>query len=627
MHPNSNFQQMREDRFGMSSQQSNYNDVPPDFARSVSPPVARRPVPGGVPRPSQSPVDRGMSPSPDLHPGMSGLPLDTRNPYTSPSQQQYQAYQPPMAHNYTGDRHERTLSPTADTAVYPPTTSLPDHMDHGFEGTGPYRNAVHSQASYGSTEPLALGAIPSGAQTPQYSDSSYHGYRDRTPSPSRLAAPYVDSPSGMHSRSHDDVNHMAFVDPNAIVDDGDDGLGFSHPRRNSRGNLPFNKSKSSLNALPIAGAAAGAAGAEAFHNRGGAGGAYEPTPGAGFIDPSVEKNSGWIRDQKKSSTKWKKFLFIGLGVAIILGIIGGVVGGILNSRKSISTKSSGQTAQQDDGSGDLTKNSPEIKALLNNPNLHKVFSGFAYTPFAAQYPECLTYPPSQNNVTRDMAMMSQLTNVVRLYGTDCNQTEMVLHSIDALGLTDMKIWLGVWLGNNDTTNTRQVNQMWQILEKSGTKYMKGVVVGNEVLYRQDLTPTQLGTYLSTTKANMTKNGYNLTVATSDLGDNWTADLAKEVDVVMSNIHPFFGGVNINQAAAWTWNFWQSHDVPVTAGMTGKKQIISEFGWPSAGGNDCGTLTTACPDATSGAVANIANMNTLMNTWVCQALANGTDYFW
>jgi exo-beta-1,3-glucanase (GH17 family) len=625
---------MREERVGVPSQQSDYNDVPGNYHRSISPPIMRRPVPGSIPV-SRSPVDRGMSPSPDLHPGMPALPLQNRSPYTAPSQQPYQAYQPPSEHNWApaaagmgvgaaalNSRYEHSLSPPGDMGMYAHNGPPGDNMDHGYDGNGPYRHAVHSQGSYGSSDPLAMSAIPPGAQTPQYSDSrSYQGYTDRTPSPSRLAAPYVDSPSGMHSRSHDDVNHMAFVDPNAIVDDGDDGLGMAGSKRNSRVNLPFNRAN---NVLPIAGAAAGAA---ALHNRGGLG---EPGAHTGFVDPSVEKQSGWIKDQKKSGTKWKKTLFIIIGIIIILGIVGGVVGGILSTRKSNSNNSvpgNGQTAADDDGKGDLSKDSPEIKKLLNNPNLHKVFSGFAYTPYAAQYPDCLKYPPSQNNVTRDMAMMSQLTNVVRLYGTDCNQTEMVLHSIERLGLTDMKIWLGVWLGNNDTTNARQVDQMYKILEQSGTKNMKGVVIGNEVLFRKDLTLAQLSTYLTDAKSNMTAKGYNLPVATSDLGDNWTASLATVVDVVMSNIHPFFGGVVINQAAAWTWDFWQSHDVATTAGMTGKKHIISEFGWPSAGGNDCGTLTTVCPDSTSGAVANIPNMNTLMNTWVCEALSNGTDYFW
>jgi len=57
--------------------------------------------------------------------------------------------------------------------------------------------------------------------------------------------------------------------------------------------------------------------------------------------------------------------------------------------------------------------------------------------------------------------LSQLTNVIRLYGTDCNQTEMVLHAISQLKLTDMKIWAGVWLENNVTTNDRQMQQFLQ----------------------------------------------------------------------------------------------------------------------------------------------------------------------
>jgi exo-beta-1,3-glucanase (GH17 family) len=156
--------------------------------------------------------------------------------------------------------------------------------------------------------------------------------------------------------------------------------------------------------------------------------------------------------------------------------------------------------------------------------------------------------------------------------------------------------------------------------------MKGVAVGNEVLFRKDLTATQLKNTISSVRTNMTSRNVNLPVASSDLGDNWTTDLASAVDVVMSNVHPFFGGLQVEQAAAWTWSFWQSHDVALTKDMTGKQHIISEVGWPSQGGKDCGGSTT-CDSSTPGAVAGISQMNTFMNTWVCQALTNNTQYFW
>jgi len=225
-----------------------------------------------------------------------------------------------------------------------------------------------------------------------------------------------------------------------------------------------------------------------------------------------------------------------------------------------------------------------------------------------------------------MAVLSQLTNAVRLYGTDCNQTEMVLHAIDRLELTDMKVWLGVWLGNNQTTNDRQLAQMWKLLDdnKGKTDIFKGIIVGNEVLFREDLTMVELGKILADVKKNLTDQNIDLPLATSDLGDNWTAELAKDVDIVMSNIHPFFAGVTAEVAASWTWTFWQGHDVVLTQG-TPTKQIISEVGWPSAGGNDCGA--SDCTTKTEGSIAGIDEMNTFMDSWVCQSLANGTEYFW
>jgi exo-beta-1,3-glucanase (GH17 family) len=295
-----------------------------------------------------------------------------------------------------------------------------------------------------------------------------------------------------------------------------------------------------------------------------------------------------------------------------------------NDNKSSSPSNSASNPTDLDGSL-YTSSSAPVKALLNNKNLHKVFMGMAYTPMNTQYPDCQTLQPVQNNVTLDMAVLSQLTNVLRLYGTDCNQTELVLTAIDQLKLTDMKVWVGVWLNNNVTTNTRQIQQLYNILDGPQTKYIKGVIVGNEVLYRKDLTLTQLSQYISDVKSNLTSRGITLPVASADLGDNWTTDLVQYVDVVMSNVHPFVGGVTVDQAAAWTYEFWQTHDVLLTTG-TSKGNVISEVGWPSQGGNDCSPSPT-CPDATSGSVSGISQMNTFMDTFVCQSMANGTQYFW
>jgi exo-beta-1,3-glucanase (GH17 family) len=295
-----------------------------------------------------------------------------------------------------------------------------------------------------------------------------------------------------------------------------------------------------------------------------------------------------------------------------------------DSSTSSGSDSTSTAAGDTSANGDLDINSSEIKALLNNKNLHKVFPGIDYTPVNTQYPECLTNPPSQNNVTRDIAVLSQLTNTVRLYGTDCNQTEMVIHALKQLKMdSTMKIWLGVWQDSNTTTNARQLDQMWNILDTYGASPFKGLIVANEILFRKEMTLAQLGTLLSGVRTNLTAKGMSLPVATSDLGDNWTAELAAQSDYIMSNIHPFFAGVNANEAAGWTWSFWQNHNTGFMK-SDNSKNVISETGWPTQGGTDCGTTTiTNCPDAS---VAGITQLNRFMSDWVCQALTNGTNYF-
>jgi exo-beta-1,3-glucanase (GH17 family) len=331
------------------------------------------------------------------------------------------------------------------------------------------------------------------------------------------------------------------------------------------------------------------------------------------------EKSEWLRSKEKSSKK-TRWVMIVIGIVVLLAIAGGVAAGIILSKKNSSASSANggsQSAEEDfKANGDLNKNSPEIKKLMNNPDLHKVFHGMDYTPLGGIYPECITYPPTQNNITRDVAVLSLLTDKVRLYGTDCNQTEMVLHAIDALGI-DMKVWIGVWLDKNTTTNDRQLAHLYKLIEnKSYHDKFDGVAVGNEVLFAQTLTETELFTIISDVRTNLTNLGYKIPVGTSDLGSNWNVNMASKVDVLMANVHPFFAGVVAEKAADWTWDFFQKNDVVYTEGLNPKPRVmISEVGWPSGGGSN------------NGSVAGIDEMNTFMADFVCKENKRNTEYFW
>ncbi|EKG15171.1 Glycoside hydrolase family 17 [Macrophomina phaseolina MS6] len=487
---------------------------------------------------------------------------------------------------------------------------LSGNQPQSYEAYSPYSRGsppALNPAAYNSQEPLTH---PSANDSrPSLNSHSNHSANDGYSS-------FSDDPYNYHSRSAP----FGAIDPNEIEDDGDDGIPVQPKRKTLLG-------KRGVAAV----GAAGAAGAGAGLSHDGSG-SYGPLPG-GTTEYShdargVEK-SAWGAAAANKNGKKRLWTIVLAALVVIAVIVGVVVGGILGSRAGSpdDTKDPAAAAQNDQQkNGDLDKDSDEIKKLMNNPDLHRVFPGMDYTPLNAQYPDCLHNPPSQNNITRDVAVLSQLTPAIRLYGTDCNQTEMVLHAIDRLGISDStKVWLGVWLGNNDTTNDRQIAQFWQILDQHKADPFAGVIVGNEVLYRKDLTSDELAKILADVKKNLTDHNWDLPLATSDLGDNWTEDLASEVDVVMANIHPFFAGVEAQQAASWTWSFWQNHDVAVTKNLQGKTHVISETGWPSGGGNDCGEST--CTSDTQGSVAGINEMNIFLDDWVCQALKNGTEYFW
>ncbi|KAJ2891384.1 hypothetical protein MKZ38_000514 [Zalerion maritima] len=562
--------------------------------------------------------------------------------------------------------------------------------------------------SANSVAPLGGGAAP-GRATPTYHD----GYDQRSPyghghSHAAVAAGvgygaaggqdmYANDPYQRYAPQYDD--RVANLNPNDIVDDGDDGLEYRRPPRTSLLSLGRSSNHDSHNnhgaaAGAVAGAgvmAAASAAGKTVGNRlsgmynsvantsssrsvnrddgsghgpgmmmaggaaGGGGGAAAAGYGAGGAGGSAfelnnaaasgsardvmggggsshsEKPSGWIQEQESTRKKWK-WVIIGLVIVVVLaGVACGVVFGVVLKDDDSSSGSSsggsssdaavggggGLTAGEDTAAnGDLDINSDEIQALLNNDDLHKVFAAMDYTALNTQYPDCEKWPPSQNNITRDMAVLSQLTNTVRLYGTDCNQTQMVIHAINQLEMQDtMKVWLGVWQDGNTTTNARQLGQMWDILDEYGTDPFLGVIVANEILFREEMTITELQTLLQEVRDNITALGYeDIIVATSDLGDNWTEQLAEISDAIMGNIHPFFAGIDVSEASEWTTTFWDGH-IGTYKKSENKLNIIAETGWPTGGGS------------INASMAGVEEANQFMEDWVCRAMDEKISYFW
>ncbi|KAI1505996.1 glycoside hydrolase family 17 protein [Biscogniauxia marginata] len=537
-------------------------------------------------------------------------------PYSSPpAYQRSQPSQPPYdGHRGYGYGYDQGYDGSQRYGSY-------DHAS----GSSPHLTPSAASGASGASGAAGAAAISIGSGTPRRSVHSYASdpFRD----PQMAYGPRMDLGMGQFN-------------PNDIDDDGDEGLDYRRSARNSMlslGNSSHRGNGGTAGAAAAVGgpaAVGGVIGGLMGRNRN-SGVNYDPVQnntgssyqlgGAGENDIAARaEKSEWISKQNSSRKKWKWCLGIFIALIIAGGIAGGVVGGLLGNKDK--GNGDGQSASDDAAAnGDLDINSSEIKSLMNNPDLHKVFPGVDYTPINVQFPDCLKNPPSQNNVTRDVAVLSQLTNTIRLYGTDCNQTEMTIHALDRLKLQDeIKIWLGVWQDSNDTTNKRQISKMWNILDEYGDKPFKGLIVGNEILFREEMTAQELGNLLETIRSNLTDHGWNLPVATSDLGDNWDSSLAQISDYIMGNIHPFFAGVNAKEAASWTWSFWHNKASSFFK-SDNSKNVISEIGWPSKGGTNCGSdSVTDCPN---GSVAGIDELNTLMEDWVCQALANGTNYFW
>ena len=147
-----------------------------------------------------------------------------------------------------------------------------------------------------------------------------------------------------------------------------------------------------------------------------------------------------------------------------------------------------------------------------------------------------------------------------------------------------KTLVGAWLSDDKEDNEKEIEGLIA-LAKAG--HVDVAAVGNEVLYRNDLSLEELLDYIKRVKNAL--KGLNIPVGYVDAYYEFSRhpELVQHADVVLANLYPFWEGCPIEYALG----HMQAMYGQVVDAAQGKPIIITETGWPSEGGSFEGAVAS------------------------------------
>ena len=139
----------------------------------------------------------------------------------------------------------------------------------------------------------------------------------------------------------------------------------------------------------------------------------------------------------------------------------------------------------------------------------------------------------------------------------------------------MQTLVGAWLGDDLELNEKEIESLIT-LAKEGCVDI--AAVGNEVMYRGDLTEDQLLEYINRVKVALP----NIPVGYVDAYYEFShrPRITEVCDVILTNCYPYWEGCPIEHS----FNHMRSMFGSASDAGRGKRVIITETGWPSEGGS-------------------------------------------
>jgi len=179
---------------------------------------------------------------------------------------------------------------------------------------------------------------------------------------------------------------------------------------------------------------------------------------------------------------------------------------------------------------------------------------------------------SEDKIREDLALLSNHTNCIRTYSTV--GMEAIPKIVRENG---MKMYLGAWVSSDKTSTALEI----QTLIKLATEYkdvVRAVIVGNEVLLRNDTTDKVLTGYIKEVKDALP----DIPVTYADVWEFWLKypSVRETTDFVTIHILPYWENDPMNVDSAI--KHLEKIRADVEAILKDKNILIGETGWPSEG---------------------------------------------
>src|SRR5215472_7068484 len=205
------------------------------------------------------------------------------------------------------------------------------------------------------------------------------------------------------------------------------------------------------------------------------------------------------------------------------------------------------------------------------PDFRGILPSVSYAPFEGSAHPDVDNVPQIEKIRADLKKLSTVTRAIRLYSST-GGVELVPPIAAEFGL---KVTLGAWIDKNTDRNEREIDAAINLARRNSN--VIGIVVGNETVYRGEQKVDDLIELIKRVKKSV-----NVPVTTGEIWNIWrdNPSLASNVDFIAAHVLPYWENFSSDQAVDQAVYLYQL----LRDKFPGKRVVIAEFGWPSAGYN-------------------------------------------